>query len=146
MICHCLGVAFPLASDRHDFCNLRRFQLDLVRVQVAGKYLTGQPATWGEGDWNGAPGGQQGSPPPGDGQFNQIDIVQAQQASLYLTGPYAAIQTAGMASPGQILPAELTSVPEPASLVLALSGLVGLLPWRRGAAVCHANADNRACA
>ncbi len=33
-------------------------QLDLVRVQIASKYLTGQSATWGEGDWNGAPGGQ----------------------------------------------------------------------------------------
>ena len=32
-------------------------QLDLVRVQVAAKYLTGQAATWGEGDWDGAPGG-----------------------------------------------------------------------------------------
>ena len=31
-------------------------QLDLVQVQIAAKYLTGQPATWGEGDWNGAPG------------------------------------------------------------------------------------------
>ena len=28
-------------------------QLDLVKVQIAGKYLTGQAATWGEGDWNG---------------------------------------------------------------------------------------------
>ena len=32
-------------------------QLDLVRVQVAAKYLTGQPATWGDGDWDGAPAG-----------------------------------------------------------------------------------------
>ena len=30
-------------------------QLDLVQVQIAAKYLTGQVATWGEGDWNGAP-------------------------------------------------------------------------------------------
>ena len=37
-------------------------QLDLVAVQIAGKYLTGDAATWGEGDWNGAPGGSQGSP------------------------------------------------------------------------------------
>jgi hypothetical protein len=28
-------------------------QLDLVQVQVANKYLTGELATWGEGDWNG---------------------------------------------------------------------------------------------
>lgn len=50
-------------------------QLDLVRVLQAGKYLTGEPATWGEGDWNGAPGGRPGDPPLGDGRFNQLDII-----------------------------------------------------------------------
>ena len=40
-------------------------QLDLVKVQVAAKYLTGQAATWGEGDWDGGPGGYPGEPPPG---------------------------------------------------------------------------------
>ena len=70
-------------------------QLDLVQVQVAAKYLTGQTATWGEGDWNGAPGGSVGSPPAGDGLFNQLDIVAAQQAGTYLTGPYAAIRSGG---------------------------------------------------
>ena len=72
-------------------------QLDLVKVQIGGKYLTGGAATWGEGDWNAAPGGQQGSPPEGDGQFNQLDIIAAQIAGLYLTGPYGAIA----ANPGQ---------------------------------------------
>jgi hypothetical protein len=38
-------------------------QLDLVQVQIAVKYLTGEPATWGEGDWDGAPGGEPMSPP-----------------------------------------------------------------------------------
>jgi hypothetical protein len=66
-------------------------QLDLVQVQIGGKYLTGQAATWGEGDWNGAPGGSVGSPPAGDGLFNQLDIIAAQQAAIYLTGPYAAL-------------------------------------------------------
>ena len=27
-------------------------QLDLVKVQIAGKYLTGAAATWGDGDWD----------------------------------------------------------------------------------------------
>ena len=76
-------------------------QLDLVQVQVAAKYLTGQPATWGEGDWNGAPGGSPGSPPQGDGLFNQLDIVAAQQASRYLAGPYAAQRLAGQRGDGQ---------------------------------------------
>ncbi len=76
-------------------------QLDLVQVQIAAKYLTGQPATWGQGDWNGAPGGSVGNPPPGDGLFNQRDIVAAQQAGLYLTGPYAAVLPEGQRVDGQ---------------------------------------------
>jgi hypothetical protein len=70
-------------------------QLDLVKVQVANRYLTGQLATWGEGDWNGAPGGSTSSPPAGDGVFNQLDIIAAQQAATYLTGPYTAIRPDG---------------------------------------------------
>lgn len=61
-------------------------QCDWVQVLQAGKYLTGEPATWGEGDWDGAPGGEPGNPPPGDGVFNQLDIIH--HAEIYLTGPY----------------------------------------------------------
>jgi hypothetical protein len=70
-------------------------QFDLVRVQQSAKYLTGDPATWGEGDWNGAPGGTAGDPPAGDGAFNQFDIIAAQQTAIYMTGAYPAIQPAG---------------------------------------------------
>jgi hypothetical protein len=73
-------------------------QLDLVQVQVAAKYLTGETATWGEGDWNGAPGGEAGNPPTGDGLFNQQDIIAALAADVYLKGPYSAL--AGPAPPG----------------------------------------------
>ena len=66
-------------------------QLDLVKVQIAAKYLTGQAATWGDGDWNGAPGGKQGEPPVGDGLFDQLDIIASLNAGKYLTGPYAAL-------------------------------------------------------
>ena len=52
-------------------------QLDLVLAMQTGKYLTGEPVTWGEGDWNGAPGGRPGNPPIGDGQFNQLDVIAA---------------------------------------------------------------------
>jgi hypothetical protein len=76
-------------------------QLDLVKVQQAGKYLTGQSATWGEGDWNGAPGGSAGSPPAGDGLFNQRDIVAALSAGLYRTGPYAALGANGQLGDSQ---------------------------------------------
>lgn len=118
-------------------------QLDLVRVQVAAKYLTGQPATWGEGDWDGAPGGEPGNPPTGDGVFDQKDIIAALSAGKYLTGPYAAISAGGAtrggdaflaagdlpvvgspqghADPGAI---DLVYVPEPASWVLLVVGLL----------------------
>ena len=76
-------------------------QLDLVRVQVTAKYLTGRPTTWGEGDWDGAPGGSQGHPPADDGHFNQFDIIAAQQGATYLTGPYASIVAGGKRGDGQ---------------------------------------------
>ncbi len=90
-----------VASDRNPLQagdadqDLDFDQLDLVQVQIAAKYLTGQTATWGEGDWSGAPGGEPGSPPPGDGLFNQLDIIKALGAGLYLTGPYGAIAPGG---------------------------------------------------
>lgn len=76
-------------------------QLDLVQVQIAGKYLNGQAATWGDGDWNGAPGGEQGSPPAGNGLFDQLDIIAALGAGTYLTGPYAALSGPGSQNDSQ---------------------------------------------
>ena len=75
--------------------NLEFDQLDLVKVQIAAKYLTGADATWGDGDWDGAPGGSAGSPPAGNGKFDQGDIVAALQAGVYLTGPYSALGSDG---------------------------------------------------
>ena len=40
-------------------------QADVIQVLHAGKYLTGEPATFAEGDWN------------GDGVFSPLDIVAA---------------------------------------------------------------------
>ena len=76
-------------------------QLDLVQVQVANEYLSGETATWGEGDWNGAPGGSPGDPPAGDGVFDQLDVIAALNAGTYLTGPYAAIRPDGQLSDSQ---------------------------------------------
>lgn len=59
--------------------DLRFDQLDIVQVLQAGKYWTGEPATWREGDWN------------RDGLFDQTDIVAALQTANYLQGPYAAL-------------------------------------------------------
>ncbi len=81
--------------------NLAFDQFDLIKVQQAAKYLTGDAATWGEGDWNAAPGGAAGSPPAGDGLFNQLDIIAALNNGLYLQGPYAALSGDGTAGDGQ---------------------------------------------
>jgi hypothetical protein len=86
--------AIPLQAGDADQ-DLDFDQIDLVRVQIAAKYLTGLTATWGEGDWNGGPGGRQGSPPAGDGLFNQRDIIAALNAGRYLTGPYLALAGVG---------------------------------------------------
>ena len=75
-------------------------QLDLVQIQVAGKYLTGEAATWGEGDWDGGPGGNQTKPPIGDGKFDQLDIVAAQQMGIYLSGKYASHSPHGETTSG----------------------------------------------
>ena len=88
-----------MAGDANQ--DLAFDQLDIVSVSQAGKYLTGQPATWSQGDWNGAPGGSPGSPPAGDGVFDQRDIVAALSAGIYLTGPYAALQAGGQPRDGQ---------------------------------------------
>jgi hypothetical protein len=91
-----------------------------VTVQIAGKYLTGLSANWSEGDWNGAPGGSPGNPPQGDGLFNQLDIVAAQMAGLYLTGPYAATNVGD--PPLQ--------VPEPSTAALVFIAALGTLVCR----------------
>ena len=55
-------------------------QLDLIQVLRARKYLTGQPASWSEGDWN------------RDGIFNQLDVLLVQQTRPphYLQGSFGA--------------------------------------------------------
>jgi hypothetical protein len=95
-------------------------QLDLVKVQVAAKYLTGAAATWGEGDWDGAPGGAPGSPPTGNGQFDQLDIIAALAPGHYLTGKYwPALQPANDGG--------VAAVPEPSGLLLAALGFAALV-------------------
>ena len=75
--------------------------MDLLAVLLSNKYLSGQPATWGEGDWDGAPGGTPNDPPEGDGFFDQLDVVAALSGGKYLTGPYAAIANGGIQGDSQ---------------------------------------------
>ncbi len=93
--------AGPLLQPGDSDQDLDFDQFDVIRVQQAAKYLTGQAASWGEGDWDGAPGGSKGSPPAGNGRFDQIDIVSALAAGKYLTGPYAAVAPGGARGDGQ---------------------------------------------
>ena len=109
------------AGDADMDCDFD--QIDLVQVQVAAKYLTGEAATWGEGDWDGAPGGSVADkiPPPGNGQFDQLDIIAALAAGTYLQGSYCAEGAAAA-----------LAIPEPSTLLLLAFGLTGMLVgWRR---------------
>jgi hypothetical protein len=90
--------------------DLKFDQIDLVQVQIGAKYLSGQAATWGQGDWDGAPGGGVGDPPTGDGLFDQVDIIAALSGGFYLTGPYAAL-----AGPGQLGDEQTSLVYNPAT-------------------------------
>jgi hypothetical protein len=103
-------------------------QFDLVEVLAAGKYLSGKLATWGEGDWNGAPGGSPGNPPPGDGIFDRLDIIKALATGLYMSGPHTAVRP-------DVERRE--PVPEPPSIVLMVMVSIALatrqVPTRRAA-------------
>jgi hypothetical protein len=103
-------------------------QLDLVAVGVAAKYLTGEPATWGEGDWNGAPGGSVGAPPAGDGRFDQRDIIAALASGAYLTGSYAALADTTMSPTAISMADDDQSRPLADALLSSGAGLVPIRP------------------
>jgi hypothetical protein len=91
---------------------------DIFQVLARGKYETGQPATWGEGDWDGAPGGSPGNPPTGSGEFDFDDIFASLVTGNYETGAYA-------------LGGDASAVPEPSSLMLAAVSLLLILGFSR---------------
>ena len=51
-------------------------QNDIVQILQGGKYLSDEPADWGQGDFT------------GDGRFDQEDIVTALQTGTYNDRPY----------------------------------------------------------
>jgi hypothetical protein len=75
---------------------------DLVKIFAAGKYENDVAANWYEGDWN------------FDNRFDTSDLIEA-----FKTGAY------------EKAAASVTAVPEPASWVLTISGLLGLLKCQR---------------
>ncbi len=77
--------------------------LDFVAVFVAGKYETGDPASWGEGDWD------------ANLVFDSSDFVASFVDGGYEQG---------------LVPGAVQAVPEPASALLMLLGLIALV-WRR---------------
>ena len=112
-------------------------QRDIVQVLQAGKYLTGELATWGEGDWDGAPSGTFGSPPAGNGLFDQRDIVAALQSNTYLSGPHAAVNdhaASGVRDGFSALdghPRFYVPIPEPPSVALAWLAIFGVAAFSR---------------
>ena len=63
---------------------------DLVQVFVAGKYETGQVATWEQGDWDGS------------GQFDSNDLIDAFITGTYENGPFSASLPGGTPGDGNI--------------------------------------------
>jgi hypothetical protein len=124
------GAGTPQLQAGDANMDLTFDQFDIILVQRAAKYLTGGVATWGEGDWDGAPGGQPGSPPAGNGTFDQLDIIAALANGLYLQGPYAALKNGG----GSLGDGDLIylPVPEPSACLLFGLGLSGLVLLGRG--------------
>jgi len=78
---------------------------DLVAAFQIGEYEDGVAANsgWADGDWS------------GDAEFTSGDFVLAFQDGGFENGPRAGV----------------SAVPEPASLTLLVSSLLGMLAWRR---------------
>ena len=83
-------------------------QHDLAQVLQAGKYLTGEPATWEQGDWN------------GDGAFDQRDVVAALSTGAYRNAAFVAL------APNGVLDDDQTSlVYDPLTGEIAIVGPAG---------------------
>ena len=76
---------------------------DMTQVFAAGKYETGEEGGWANGDWS------------GDGFFSSRDMVAAFVDGGYEKGPRT----------------DAVAVPEPTSVLLLVTGLVGVAGCRR---------------
>ena len=87
---------------------------DIIAVLAAGKFETGDAATFEQGDFN------------GDGVFNTGDIVLMLGEGLFETGPYASLGDVSNAGAGSV-----SRVPEPTTLGLLLMGMLAVAAGRR---------------
>ena len=72
----------------------RRFDImDVIQVLGAAKYETGEPATWAEGDWDGAPSEFAIGAPKGNGLFDSADLLAALAIGGFEMGTYASLQS-----------------------------------------------------
>ena len=83
---------------------------DLVSINSSGKYGTGTSSVWSQGDFN------------YDGVTNVFDLVGVNSAGAYGQGNYFPAAPTGLGS--------VAAVPEPATWLLAICGLGGLLAAR----------------
>ena len=62
---------------------------DLIQVAKSQKFQNESPATWEQGDWDGAPSGINHVPPTGDGVFDAQDLNLAYDSGFFRKGAYS---------------------------------------------------------
>ena len=101
-----VSFAAPGDTDLNGSVNV----FDLVSINSSGKYGTGTSSVWSQGDFN------------YDGVTNVFDLVGVNSAGAYGQGNYFPAAPTGLGS--------VAAVPEPATWLLAICGLGGLLAAR----------------
>ena len=101
-----VSFAAPGDTDLNGSVNV----FDLVSINSSGKYGTGTSSVWSQGDFN------------YDGVTNVFDLVGVNSAGAYGQGNYFPAAPTGLGS--------VAAVPEPATWLLAVCGLGGLLAAR----------------
>jgi hypothetical protein len=98
--------------------------LDAANLFASGRFNTGEPATWAEGDFN------------YDGIVDVLDIADVMALGLYDAGGY------------NTPPGVVTAVPEPSPWTVIWGVALGVASWSASRAarrkVCHAGFDRGA--